>query len=155
MNEEFLLTFEELRDKCIRHLKEASALCGSFTNPDKDFLLEEYSAICKNLRFNKVVYNHLDFNNAYWSAVFELEYKQKLCPGSVFILFDKFCKIDKFKNTYPIEIEFRVLVKNGYGKLKKQRCSTRIKEPVQMIFRLPAGYYPINEHATQLSLFGE
>ncbi|MBD2303468.1 hypothetical protein [Nostoc sp. FACHB-190] len=34
-----LLTFDELWDKCLRHLQEVTALCpGGFTNPDPDFL---------------------------------------------------------------------------------------------------------------------
>ncbi|BAY20093.1 hypothetical protein NIES21_59630 (plasmid) [Anabaenopsis circularis NIES-21] len=119
-----LLTFDELRDKCLRHLQEVTALCpGGFSNPDPQFMHDEFSAICEDLRSKRIVAHRQDLVNAFWSAVFELEHKQKLLPNSLVVLQRRLCRIIKFFPVYPVKIEYRVFTKHGNGRLKNVNWS--------------------------------
>ncbi|MCC5640813.1 hypothetical protein LC593_34310 [Nostoc sp. CHAB 5844] len=129
-----LLTFEELRLKCLRHLREATALCpGGFSNPDPIFMYDEFSAICEDLRNKRIACDRQDLVNAFWSAVFELEHKQKLLPNSLVVLQRRLCRIIKFFPVYPVKIEYRVFTKHGNGKLKRVIYSTILDKPVQRV----------------------
>ncbi|MBD2452459.1 hypothetical protein H6G76_36270 [Nostoc sp. FACHB-152] len=129
-----LLTFDELRDKCLRHLQEVTALCpGGFTNPDPDFLNDEFSAICEDLRNKRLVCDRCCLVNAFWSAVFELEHKQKLLPNSLVVLQRRLCRIIKFFPVYPVKIEYRVFTKHGNGRLKNVIYSTILNQPIQRV----------------------
>jgi hypothetical protein len=129
-----LLTFEELRSKCFRHLYEVTAICvGGFVNPDPDFLNDEYSRISENLRHQKIPYHHHHLRDAFWSAVFELEHKQKLLPNSLIVLQKRLCRIISFKHGYPVQIAYKVFTKHGFGRLKNVGYSTVLTEPVQRV----------------------
>lgn len=129
-----LLTFEQLREKCLRHLQEVTAICvGGFTNPDPDFLNDEFSIIYQDLRSQKIAGNYQDLVNAFSSAVFEMEHKQKLLPNSLVVLDDRLCRIIKFSLKYPIQIEYRVFRKHGNGKLESIKYSTILNQPIQRV----------------------
>ncbi|MBW4557137.1 MAG: hypothetical protein KME59_14555 [Trichormus sp. ATA11-4-KO1] len=129
-----LLTFKELREKCLRYLQEVTAICvGGFTNPDPDFLNDEFSIIYQDLRSQKIACNQQDLVNAFWSAVFEMEHKQKLLPNSLVVLHNRLCRIIKFCHKYPVQIDYRVFTKHGNGKLKSIKYSTILNKPIQRV----------------------
>jgi hypothetical protein len=129
-----LITFEPLRDKCLRHLQSVTSRCiGGFVNPDRDFLNEEYSTIALNLRRQKLASYSQDLSNAFWSAVFELEHHQKLYPNSLVVIGNRLCRILIFRCKYPVEIEYKVYTKYAHGRLKRITYSTILNKPIQRV----------------------
>ncbi|MBE9052744.1 hypothetical protein IQ243_20410 [Nostocales cyanobacterium LEGE 11386] len=135
-SDELLLTFQELRDKCFRHIKEVHTRYSvgyKFTDPDIDWLNQELTNILDSLRNNKAVYNYEDLVNAFYSVISELEYGQILYPNSLIVLGNRLCRILKFLRGYPVQIAYGIFTKQGNGKLKHTSYTTTLKEPVQRV----------------------
>lgn len=80
------LTFQELRDKCYRHFLYLPYVNHrQFSNPDRDWLKDEFNSIMYNIQ--GISYSHGDLINAFYSSVFELEFKKVFLPNSLIYKF--------------------------------------------------------------------
>ena len=131
-----LLTFQELRDKCLRHLKEKIYLyTGSckLEYPDANWLKDEFAEIRDSLKSNEATHNHTTLRDAFYSVVYQLEHGIVVHPNSLIVLGTELCRVINFEHKYPVEISYKVFVKAGYGKVKKSVYRRVLNKPIQIV----------------------
>lgn len=119
------LSYEEIRQACINHFRYLPYInLGNFKQPDPEWIKEEGRDIRNRLRLT-VPFNETDLWNAFYSVVFELEFKKVFHPGSLIYTFyiddsdPTIYRLDRFKN-HCRAIATKYL-KNSGGKLGKSQ----------------------------------
>ncbi|MBD2570031.1 hypothetical protein [Anabaena lutea] len=112
------LCFQELRNHCHQYFRYLPYLnLEHFNNPDVGWLHEVFGDICRRLDGNEANFLGIDLMNAFYSVVYELEFKQIFHPNSlvvhkseVFKKSPKLSRIVRFSHDYP-----SVVVRNYNG----------------------------------------